>query len=293
MFFKRRKEKAKLNPAVFHFQDIAADGYFEFSGLAIIDGDIGAGAKIKITSGGGILIRGNVGDNVNITVEQHLAKGSFVIIRKGDKPYSDQKFHNSVIVEGHCGHHVNIEAPGDIHVQDAGDHFMADAGLDFSGKTIGDNNFIESGIDLTMQNGGTRSILVAGHDVKTGNLGDNSEVSAGLDATLGDIGANSEVETGHDLKAQCIGAHSKLKSGLDMDIHALGHKSRAESGHDFTADLVGPKCAVKAGLDLSAKKAFNNATLKAAFDPEIGEYLNPESDSNVPRKTTSRNYDIM
>ncbi|MEC9235268.1 MAG: hypothetical protein VX803_03375, partial [Pseudomonadota bacterium] len=295
MFFKRKNKEKAVSRTIFGYAEIGANEDLKLIGLNEIRGDIGDGTKIKITDGGGLLVRGNIGDNVEIIVEGKKKKSASIIIKSGGKPYDEKKFNGCVIVEGRCGDHVSIEAPLDIHIQDAGDHFMGTAGFDFTAANLGDHSWIDAKLDIDIKNGGTRTILVAGHEVTAKNIGENSEITSGLDMELHDVGAHSELEAGHDLTARSVGENSTLKSGLDMDVHTLGHACKAVSGHDYTGNLIGQKCHVKAGLDLEVKKAFNNATLKSAFDPEVDKYLDPSQDKTAPtkKKAPPNNFDII
>jgi hypothetical protein len=310
MFFRKKKT---TNANVFKFPSIDADGYFEFSDLAEITSDIGDNAKIKITGSGGLLVRGNVGNNVEIIIEDGTGLSSIIniVIRNGSaKRYDDQAFSGNVIIEGHCGDHVNIATHGDIHLGTAGNNLTANAGHEFTAQRLGDYPSIETGFDVKIDgDSGARTIINAGHNINAANMGENSEIQAGFDIQCGDIGDYSECEAGHGIKIKSTGEHCVLESGFDIKVKNLGASSRAESGHNFKADLIGEDCRVEAGFDIKAKQAFNSAVLDSSFPTTIDNYIDSaqkaeaeaEAESKIETKTTTknktghtpRNFDIM
>ncbi len=308
MFFRKKKT---TNANVFKFPSIDAGGYFEFSDLAEITGDIGDNAKIKITGSGGLLVRGNVGNNVEIIIEDGTGLSSIIniVIRNGSaKRYDDQAFSGNVIIEGLCGDHVNIATNGDIHLGAAGNNLTADAGHEFTAQRLGDCATIATVFDAKIDDdSGAQTIIKSGHNVKTANIGENSEIEAGFDIQCGDIGDYSACKAGHGIKIKSTGEHCVLESGFDIKVKNLGAFSRAESGHNFKADLIGEDCRVEAGFDIKAKQAFNSAVLDSSFPTTIDNYIDSaqkteaEAESKIETKTTTknktghtpRNFDIM
>lgn len=292
-----RNNAETRNKNIYKFPSIDADVSFEFSDLAEIKGDIGDNAKIKITGSGGLLVRGNVGNGVEIIIANGTGLSSIlnIVIRNGSaKRYDDKAFSGNVIIEGHCGDDVSIDTHGDIHLNTAGSHLYAEAGHEFSALRLGDYARVKTGFDAKIDgDSGARAIIKSGHNVKTANIGANSEIEAGFDIQCGDIGDYSECEAGHGIKLKSTGEHCVLESGFDIKIENLGASSRAESGHNFKASLIGAHCKVEAGFDIKAKEAFNNAVLDCSFSAKIDHYI--DSAAKVENKSgkTPPNFDIM
>tara|TARA_R110002126_G_scaffold3263_2_gene18615 strand:- start:43937 stop:44869 length:933 start_codon:yes stop_codon:yes gene_type:complete len=306
--FSKKNKDSKASSALkpYTFPTVAADGFLEFSDLAEITGNIGDNAKIKITGCGGLLVRGNVGNNVEIIVKNGTGMSSIlnIVIRngKGAKRYDDKVFEGNVIIEGHCGDDVSIDTHGDIHVNTVGNMLTAKAGHEFTAQRLGDYATITSCFDTKIQGeSGERTIITTGHSVKTGDIGDNSEINAGFDIKCANIGAYSECEAGHRIKLKSTGEHCVLEAGFDIKIDNLGTSSSAESGHNFKAALIGDSCRVQAGFDIKATKAFNNAVLDCSFSAKIDSYIDAPSqaetkaDAATENKSgkTPPNFDIM
>jgi|GEM_PF-2579278 len=307
--FRRKNTKNNAetrNKNVYKFPSIDANDYFEFSDLAEITGDIGDNAKIKITGSGGLLVRGNVGNDVEIIIVNGTGLSSIlnIVIRNGSaKRYDDTAFSGNVVIEGHCGDDVSIDTHGDIHLGTAGNNLNANAGHEFTAKRLGDYAWIETGFDTKIDGeSGARTIINAGHNITAKDIGADAEIQAGFDIQCGDIGDHSTCEAGHGIKLKSTGEHCTLESGFDIKIENLGTSSSAESGHNFKAARIGDDCRVEAGFDIKAKEAFNSAVLESSFPTKIDRYIDAAPKTEQTAENTSaqnnasktrRNFDIM
>ena len=289
MFFfgKNKKSSSENSNAVKVVEHIAADETFEHDGLVEVTGDIGEGAEIIIKNGG-LLVRGNVGDDVHINVSTGAISMRNVVIvttsnGSSDVAYDSANNKGNITILGNCGNGLELDATFDIRLNTAGDNLIAKARHGFTANSIGNAAEISSGFDSEIKRCGDDAQIDAKHNIKSGSFGERCELSSGFDTEVTDLGAGSSIKAKHGIEAHNVAANCHLKSGFDAEVNKLGEHGVAEIGHNFTADHIGQHCNVKAGFDITAKEAFNNAVLKTSFTPEVETYLEPEDKKNSPR----------
>lgn len=239
-------------------RDIAPGEVFEHTGPLVLNGHVGAGARVAVKKGG-LEINGDVADRADIHVEvenQSVSVGNIV----GRSSVSI--INGVVIVDGKV-----VSGAGN---QGDGPKNLKIAGVTGAHVTLFCSNAIE------ICDAGPGLNARAGNAFEAGNLGENARIGAGNALAFDTAAGGSALEAGNGLTGQRLGHGSSARAGNTIKINEIADSCQIHAGNGVQAGSIGAAACVHAGNSVRAETADRSARLTAGNKVRVENYTGPK-----------------
>lgn len=181
-----------------------------------IQGDIGAGAKIRVNNGG-LIITGTVGDNAVISAGN---RGNDSRGGRVKNKFNEKAAIYGLKIEGAVGNNVTLETSSSITLLSyAGSGLKALAKANsFNAKTVDSGAIIKAGNSANIEIIGAGSKITVANSANISNIGPECIVEAGNSVNAFSIGYDSQVKAGNSVRAQISHASAKIKAGNKIQV---------------------------------------------------------------------------
>lgn len=177
---------------------------------------------------GGIMLRGNVGRNAHVEIEDGCLK-----------------------IAGNVASGATLRTRGDGRLF---------GGISIKG-TVGDDVVLDSDRDIKIENAGKHLRIRAGAGAVFGHVDEGMNLSAGAEVNGGDAGANAHIRCTTSCVMARAGDGSIIRAGSLTQVTFTGHDCQITSGDIFNAAAVGEHTEVTAANMVMIGEAHPSARI--------------------------------